>query len=106
MLRGRVVVALCGAAGGAAGCGDLGTDGLSSRMGTAVAVAHTCTHGGMLAPYRLSPCSLPSIGASTLFFCDSTFCCCAGLLQEGPFESAPCRFTHVLIDEAGQASCG
>ncbi|KAI7838701.1 hypothetical protein COHA_007499 [Chlorella ohadii] len=30
-------------------------------------------------------------------------CGAAGLLQEGPFESDPCRFTHVLIDEAGQA---
>ncbi|PRW57862.1 helicase MOV-10 [Chlorella sorokiniana] len=30
-------------------------------------------------------------------------CGAAGLLQEGPFASAPCRFTHVLIDEAGQA---
>ncbi|KAL4423314.1 hypothetical protein ABPG77_006109 [Micractinium sp. CCAP 211/92] len=30
-------------------------------------------------------------------------CCAAALIQEGEFEGCPCSFTHVLIDEAGQA---
>ena len=36
-------------------------------------------------------------------------CCAAGLLREGAFEEHPPKFTHVLVDEAGQArsaGCG